>query len=117
MMELFSSRLLFEIDIEEAAQKQYSEELYLVKASNEFEAFHQSQAKGQAENETFKNKFGRNVKWRFVGVVDLARLNANQRIIQMDTKTIEPHSPKEYLRGLRHKFDKILQSYLYPVPN
>ncbi len=116
-MELFSSRLLFEIDIEAASQKQYSEELYLVKASNEFEAFHQSQAKGQAESETFKNKFGHKVKWRFVGVVDLIRLNASQSIIPMDSKTIEPHSPKEYLQGLRTKFDKILQSYLYPVPN
>ncbi len=116
-MELFNSRLLFEIDIEGAAKKQYSEELYLVKASNEFEAFHQCQTKGQTESETFKNKFGRNVKWKFVGVVDLVKLNINQRIIQLDSKTIEPDSPREYLNGLRDKFDKILQSYLYPVPN
>ncbi len=116
-MELFSSRLLFEIEIEEGPQKQYSEELYLVKASNEFEAFHKSQAKGIAESEIFKNKFGRNVKWRFIGVVDLVKLNSELGVISVDSKTIEPHSSKEYLQGLRDKFDKILQSYLYPVPN
>lgn len=116
-MSLYSARLLFEIDIEQATNKHYSEELYLVKASNEFEAFHKSQTKGQQQNESFVNKLGHTVQWHFLGVIDLVPLHSSQSIIAIDSKTIEPDNPGRYVKGLRDKFDKLLQSYLYPVPN
>lgn len=112
-MEIYSARLLFEIDIEGAGDKQFDEELFLINASSEKEAYSMACKKGKTDQESFINTRGRLVSWKFVGVTELLPLKFQEGLAHITDKTLQPGAPEKFLESMYEKVNYLKQSYLY----
>ena len=87
---------------------QFDEQLRLVQARDEDEAFFKAQAIGDQEEVTFLNVQNKEVQWQFINVSELYRLSALIDGAELYSRISETDEADEYI-GLIHKRAQSIQ--------
>jgi len=87
---------------------QFDEQLRLVQAHNEDEAFFKAQAFGEQEEVNFLNVENKEVQWQFINVSELYRLSALIDGAELYSRINETDDAEEYI-GLIHKKAQSIQ--------
>jgi hypothetical protein len=75
-MNWYLAKIVYQIICGDGAHRpQFDEQLRLVQAATEYEAFHKAQRIGITEQERFLNDRQRLVEWKFIDVCELHQLN------------------------------------------
>jgi hypothetical protein len=74
-MNWYLAKIIFRIICGEGQHTpQFDEQLRLVAAENEAQAFSKAQAMGKEEGQSFLNQHGKTVEWRFIDIAELYRI-------------------------------------------
>lgn len=114
-MEIFSVRLLFEIEIERVFPNQFSEEMHMVHASDSSEAFLIAKTKGEADRESFINSSGRKVDWKFLGITEVKPVKFKGEMVHVCDRTIQPGNVRDFRNASLEKARKLNAHYLSAV--
>ena len=90
---------------------QFDEQLRLVGASDEDEAFYKAQALGTQEEDSFMNIQNKEVQWQFINVSELYRLSALIDGAEMYSRIRETDEAEEYI-DLIHRRAAFIQEKL-----
>ena len=82
---------------------QFDEQLRLVSARNEDEAFYKAQALGEQEEDTFLNIQNKEVQWQFINVSELYRLSALIDGAELYSRIRETDEGEEYINLVHRK--------------
>jgi len=81
---------------------QFDEQLRLIAAVNEDEAFYKAQSLGEQEEDAFMNVEQKRVQWKFINVSELYRISALIDGAELYSRITEADDAKEYI-NLVHK--------------
>ncbi len=113
-MKWFLAKLSFEITQEDAdGLPGFDEQLRLLLAPDEREAFLKACRLGNAEAQEFLNMQGKKVYWRFVGVPELNPIKEPSDGLEVYTFSPEDEESGAYLDNIGRKF-ALLQQKLCP---
>ena len=87
---------------------QFDEQLRLIAAGNEDEAFYKAQSLGVQEEDVFMNVEKKSVQWKFINVSELYRISALIDGAELYSRITEADDAKEYI-NLVHKKAKGIQ--------
>ena len=82
---------------------QFDEQLRLVRASDEDEAFFKAQAIGEQEEDSFLNIQRKEVHWQFINVSELYRLSALIDGAELYSRIRETDEAEEYIELIHRK--------------
>jgi hypothetical protein len=82
---------------------QFDEQLRLVGAADEDEAFYKAQALGAQEEDSFLNIQNKEVQWQFINVSELYRLSALIDGAEMYSRIRETDKAEEYIDLIHRK--------------
>jgi hypothetical protein len=82
---------------------QFDEQLRLIEADNEDQAFDKAVQIGRAESETFTNDREELVQWKFVNVADLYRLSSLVDGAELYSRIQEAEDEASYLHAVHTK--------------
>ncbi|MES2565254.1 MAG: DUF4288 domain-containing protein [Bacteroidota bacterium] len=103
-MSTYLVKLMFNINIDQGSHSsQFDEQVRIVEASNEEEAFHKARAIGRHEEETFFNHDNKIVLWKFIDVVDLYCLSNAKDGEQIYSRTHEKTDTNSFITYIREK--------------
>jgi hypothetical protein len=109
-MKWFLVKLVYRIVCGEGAHTpQFDEQLRLVMADDESEAFAKATAIGKQEQESFFNQQQQMVQWQFVDVSELYQLNALVDGAEMYSRVNEVEDAEAYTSFVHHKAECIRQ--------
>ena len=86
---------------------QFDEQLRLIKADNEYEAFHKAQRLGVTGAEKFLNDRQRLVEWKFIDVCELYRLSELIDGAEVYSRIQETDDAERYIDIVHRKADYI----------
>lgn len=107
-MKWYSVKIVFQIicgDGEHAAQ--FDEQLRLIEAANELEAFEKASAIGKFEEESFYNLKQQLVRWQFVNVSDLYFLNELTHGVELYSRINEVDDASAYTSFVHRRAESI----------
>ena len=93
---------------------QFDEQLRLVKAVSEDEAFQQATALGQNEQDTFYNDRQQLVHWKFIDISELYELSLIDGA-ELGSKISEVDNATDYIDYVHAKADQIKNKYTHPL--
>lgn len=103
-MSTYLVKLMFNINIDHGNHtSQFDEQIRLVEAINEEEAFHKARAIGRHEEETFINSEKKLVLWKFIDVVELYCLSDVKDGQQIYSSTHEKTDTNSFINYIRQK--------------
>ena len=82
---------------------QFDEQLRLVRAANEDEAFYKAQSLGMQEEDTFLNTQNKEVQWQFINVSELYKLSALIDGAEMYSRIRETDEAEQYIDLIHRK--------------
>ncbi len=82
---------------------QFDEQLRLVRAADEDEAFYKAKALGELEEDTFLNIEKKEVQWQFINVSELYRLSALIDGAEMYSRIRETDEAEDYIELIHRK--------------
>ena len=82
---------------------QFDEQLRLVGAHDEDEAFYKAQALGEQEEDSFLNIQNKEVKWQFINVSELYRLSSLIDGAELYSRIRETDEAQEYIQLIHRK--------------
>jgi hypothetical protein len=114
-MKWYIAKLIFNIDINNGKDaKQFDEQLRLVSAKTNTEAYYKAQLIGNTEQANFISDNNTNVNWRFIDVAEVVLLNEIIDGMQLYSLTTESEKPSDYIQFTKlkanHFQDQLLQN-------
>jgi hypothetical protein len=106
-MKWFTAKIVFGIHhSSKDAITQYDEQIRVIKARDEHEAFLKARMLGVREEYSFTNENDEEVSWEFVDVTDLSEINELTDGMELYSRIHETDSREQYIRFVH---DKALQ--------
>ena len=103
-MNWYLAKVVFRIICGEGLHNaQFDEQLRLISAEDQQQAFEKAKALGKQEEETFYNKQKKLVQWKFVGVAEAYPLVDMIDGAELYSKIQEPEDAESYTRTVRRK--------------
>jgi len=103
-MNWYIAKLIFQIESTEAKnQSQFDEQIRLIEAATEQEALQKSMSLGEQEQHILPDGSRNSVRWNFVHVTELFKLNQLADGAEIYYKITEPENPKRYLDSIAKK--------------
>lgn len=117
-MKWYLAKLVYRILCGDGAHTaQFDEQLRLITAADETEAFEKATAIGQSEEETFYNNRQELVQWRFVNVSELYRLQQLIDGAEVYSRITEVDDAEAYTDFVHHKAAGIQQKSSHQILN
>lgn len=114
-MKWYVAKLVFQIicgDGQHAAQ--FDEQLRLVKAANEDEAFELATELGANETDTFYNQRNQLVQWKFINISELYELSMIEGA-ELHSKISEADDALDYINLVNAKAEHIKEKYSHKL--
>ena len=86
---------------------QFDEQLRLINANNEEEAFEKAQFLGREEEDSFMNQKNQTVKWTFINIPELNKLPSLSDGTEIYSRVNEYENAKRYIDTVNKKADFI----------
>ena len=103
-MNWYISKIVFKISAENTQHKpQFDEQLRLIAADSEGEAFLKARTIGICEEDSFLNDRNNTVKWEFINVSDVRPLHELTDGQEIYSSICEVDNAKEYIRCVHEK--------------
>ena len=107
-MHWYLSKIIFRIICGEGNHTpQFDEQLRLIAAHDEEEAFQKAQALGEKEQDRFYNQEQRLVQWKFINVAELYRFSGLLDGAEMYSRIQETDDPEGYIEFANRRADHI----------
>ena len=119
-MQWYIAKLVFRIISGEGNHTpQFDEQLRLILASNEFEAFEQARDLGITEQDQFENVNNTIVEWRFIDIAEIHRFPGLANGVEIYSRIMEEDDADRYTdivqKKAEHIRDRLHRSYLQPI--
>ena len=120
LMQWYIAKLVFRIISGEGNHTpQFDEQLRLIHASNEFEAFEQARELGITEQDQFENVNNTIVEWRFIDIAEIHRFPGLANGVEIYSRIMEEDDADRYTdivqKKAEHIRDRLHRSYLQPI--
>ena len=103
-MNWYISKIVFKISAENTQQKpQFDEQLRLISAETEEEAFLKARTIGLSEEDSFLNDRKNTVKWEFINVAEIIPLNKLEDGMEIYSQIHETEEAKSYIHCIHQK--------------
>lgn len=103
-MNWYISKIVFKISAENTQHKpQFDEQLRLIAAESEEEAFFKARTIGLSEEDSFLNDRNNRVKWEFINVSEIVALETLEDGIEIYSHIHETEEAKSYIRSVHQK--------------
>ncbi len=110
-MQWFVARIVFRIISGDGDHgPQFDEQLKLISARDEKAAFEKAHLIGRSGEDCFPNSLGENVVWKFIGIVELTKINGLEDGTELSSKIVEADHAGNYLDFIRQKNQDIESS-------
>ena len=86
---------------------QFDEQLRLIKANNEEEAFERAQQLGREEEDSFMNQKNQLVKWAFINIPELNKLPSLSDGMEIYSRVNEYENAKRFIDTVNQKAGNI----------
>lgn len=107
-MNWYLTKIVFRIICGEGQHTpQFDEQLRLIAASDESEAFEKAMATGQREQDDFYNHEQQLVQWKFINVAELYKLSGLLDGAEMYSRIQETDDPEGYIDLVHRRADHI----------
>lgn len=115
-MNWYVTKIIYQIICGSGAHSaQFDEQLRLVSAGDETEAYEKAKHIGQMEEEVFGNEKGKLVQWKFVGVAELCRLSQLVDGAELYSRITETEDADAYLQMVRLKEESIREKITHQL--
>jgi hypothetical protein len=107
----YTIKLVFRIDINEKKASQFDEQLRLIEACNDAEAFEKAQEIGRAQQVSFTGSNNQLRKWTFLGasaIVPLKELQSGVQCFSLTNEVEEPETYTTFVMERNKQFEKKL---------
>ena len=103
-MSWYIAKIVFKISAENTEQKpQFDEQLRLIAADNEEEAFLKARTIGLGEEDAFLNDRKNTVKWEFINVAEIIGLKKLEDGMEIYSHIHETEEAKSYIHCIHQK--------------
>lgn len=103
-MNWFIAKIVFKIDSPSAGHKtQFDEQLRLITAEDQEEAFHKARIIGLNEEESFLNDNRKVVKWEFINVSDILPVSAPGDGMEIHSRIYEMEEESHHVNFVHQK--------------
>lgn len=120
MAQFYLAKLVFNINIGENNSPQFDEQLRLIEARNEQEAFMKARIFGVKEEDTFVNESSNAVKWQFVDVAYIKPIHEFKDGMEIQSQIHEHEEPHHYINFIQQMAknieSKTVRAYEVMVP-
>jgi Domain of unknown function (DUF4288) len=107
-MNWYLTKIVYQIICGDGDHKpQFDEQLRLISANDEHEAFHKAQRIGVIEQESFVNDKDNLVKWKFIDVCELYKLSELIDGAEVYSRIQEADNAESFVEMIRRKADYI----------
>jgi hypothetical protein len=119
-MQWYIAKIVFRIISGEGNHKpQFDEQLRLIHASNEIEAFQQARELGLSEQDVFENVNNSTVEWRFIDIPEMHKFPGLVDGVEIYSRIMEEEDAERYTdivqKKAEHIRDRFQRSYLQPI--
>jgi hypothetical protein len=111
-MNWYLTKLVFSIEIENKKCSQFDEQLRLVSALTNEEAFYKARTVGKNEAVVFKNELQKRVAWEFIDVSEVILIPDLKDGTEIYSHTHETQDANDYIRFVKHKASAIQSQHL-----
>jgi hypothetical protein len=120
LMQWYIAKIVFRIISGEGNHTpQFDEQLRLIHASNEFEAFERARELGISEQDQFENANNTTVEWRFIDITSIHRFPGLADGAELYSRIMEEEDAERYTdvvqKKAEHIREKLQRSYLQPI--
>ncbi|WP_165824040.1 DUF4288 domain-containing protein [Pseudochryseolinea flava] len=102
-MNWYIAKIVFGIKTEAAQKQQFDEQLRLISADNQEEAFLKARTIGLNEEDLFFNDKNTAVKWEFINVSELIPMKNMEDGVEVYSKIHEIEEPANYIHVVHQK--------------
>ncbi|MGZ3930987.1 MAG: DUF4288 domain-containing protein [Bacteroidia bacterium] len=103
-MKRFLAKLMFNINIDNGNHNsQFDEQIRIIEARSEEEAFFKARRLGREEEESFTNTENKTVNWKFIDVSNLYMLDNVADGAQLYSTTHEAEDANAFIKFIRQK--------------
>lgn len=102
LMNWYITKIVFNIAAENSIN-QFDEQLRLISAENQEEAFLKARAIGLREEDIFYNNNLKEVKWEFVNVAEIIHINTLEDGTELYSRIHETEEPTSYINFVHKK--------------
>ncbi len=103
LMNWYIAKIVFGITAENKDTKQFDEQLRLIKAETQEEAFLKSRMIGLSEEDSFVNDKNKMVKWEFINVSELVPIKRLEDGVEVYSRIHEMEEAKSYVNFIHQK--------------
>lgn len=103
LMNWYIAKIVFGITAENKDTKQFDEQLRLIEAETQEEAFLKSRMIGLSEEDSFVNDKNKMVKWEFINVSELIPINRLEDGVEVYSRIHEMEEAKSYVNFIHQK--------------
>ncbi len=103
-MNWYLTKLVFNIEIEKSkSSSQFDEQLRMISATSQEEAFFKARAVGKREEVEFLNTQQKKIAWRFIDVCEVQLIEALNDGVEIYSSTHETEEANNYIRFIKQK--------------
>lgn len=113
-MNWYIAQLVFNIQIGEQNRSQFDEQVRLIEAHNEHEAFIKARLLGGREEYEFENSDLHMVYWKFIDVVSLKKIDSFKDGLELCSRILEEEEPQQHIHYLHERAQQMELSYHTP---
>ncbi|MBA3649090.1 MAG: DUF4288 domain-containing protein [Chitinophagales bacterium] len=119
-MKWYLAKIIFQIICGEGKHRpQFDEQLRLIKADSQQQAYEKAKALGEQEQEIFYNKQKKPVQWKFIDAPEIYLMDQLVDGAEMYSRIQEPEQPENYKALIRKKASQFqpehLSEFLQPL--
>jgi hypothetical protein len=104
LMNWYIAKIVFNISAENTPHKpQFDEQLRLIAAENTEEAFYKARTLGISEEDSFLNDQQNRVRWEFINVAEIVRINNLEDGSEIYSNIHEAEEAKSYIHTVHQK--------------
>ncbi len=91
-------------------QAQFDEQLRLIHANNQMHAFHKARHMGKHEEDSFLNSVNKPVRWQFVDVAEILRIDVVSDGAEVYSKICEEDDAENYIHTIHLRAASLCES-------
>lgn len=103
LMNWYIAKIVFGIQSETAQKQQFDEQLRLIQAETQEEAFLKARTIGLAEEDSFLNDRNKTVKWEFINVPELIHVKKPEDGMELYSQIHEMEEANAYIHVVHQK--------------
>jgi hypothetical protein len=104
IMNWYIAKIVFNISSENTKHTpQFDEQLRLISADHQEEAFHKARVIGLSEEDSFFNDQNNRVKWEFINVSEVVAVNRLEDGAELYSQILETNEAKSYINCVHQK--------------